>query len=80
MGAVHGTCELHGSLPGLAASGTDCQGLVGAGGPGRTLLAGTCMEKLSPDPRAGLLNRIPEGSDGYCGSLRENPQGPHLWP
>lgn len=80
MGAVHGTHELRGSLPGLAASDMDCQGGVGAGGPGRTWLAGTCMEKLSPDPRAGLLNRIPEGSNGYFRSLRENPQGPHLWP
>lgn len=80
MGAVHGTHELRGSLPGLAASSTDCQGGVGVGGSGRTLLAGTCMEKLRPDPRAGLLNRIPEDSNGYCGSLRENHQGPHLWP
>lgn len=62
MGAVDGTGVLHSTLPVLAATSTDCRGGVGAGGPGRTLLAGTSMDKLSPDPRAGLRNRIPEDS------------------
>lgn len=68
----------HSSLTVLAASGTDCHGKVGAGGPGSPLLAGTCMDKLSPEPRARLQNRIPEDSAGYCRGLKENPQGPPL--
>lgn len=34
------------------------------------------MDKLRPDPRARLRNRIPEDSAGCCRSLRETPQGP----
>lgn len=76
MGAVDGTGVLHGTLPVLAATSTDCWGRVGAGGLGRTLLAGTSMDKLSPDPRAGLRNRIPEDSAALLQEPEEESSGP----
>lgn len=68
VGAVDGTHVLHGSLPVLTEEGT---GRVRAGEelePGRALLAGTCVDELSPDPRARRQDRIPEDSAGCCGT------------